>query len=69
VTLPPQHLSFQSREQKERQPGKQRDDDDAPAQQLQRIVHQTRPAQKLEERPAQDEREVLRLPEQTVTEH
>ena len=66
---PAQHLSFQGREHQERQPGKQRDDDDALAHQHQRIVGQMRPAQELEERPAQDEREVLRIPEQTVTGH
>ena len=58
---PAQHLSFQSREHQERQPGKQRDDDDASAHQHQRIVGQVRAAQKLEERPAKDEREVVRI--------
>ena len=46
-----------------------RDDDDALAHQRQRIVGQMRPTQKLEERPAQDEREVLPILEQTVTGH
>ena len=62
-----QQVSFQSREHQERQPGEQRDDDDALAHQHQRIVGQVRPAQKLEERPAQDEREVRRIPEQIQT--
>ena len=63
---PAQRLSFQSREHQERQPGEQRDDDDALAHQLQRIAGQMRPAQKLEERPAQDEREVLWFSEDVV---
>jgi hypothetical protein len=60
-----QHLSLQGRQHQERQPGQQRDDEDALAHQQQRVVGQVRPAQKLEERPAQDQREVRRLPEQT----
>ena len=58
---PAQQLPFQSGEHQERQPGKQRDDDNTPPHQPQRIVGQMRPTQKLEERPAQDEREVLRI--------
>ena len=49
---------LKSREKQQRQPGKQRDDDDVLAQ-LQCIVRQVRSTQKLEVRPAQDEREVL----------
>jgi hypothetical protein len=58
-----QHLPFHSGKQQERQPGKQRDDDDALAHQHQRIVREVRPAQKLEKRPAQDERKIRRIPE------
>jgi hypothetical protein len=36
-------------------------------QQLQRIIGQTRPMEKLEERPAQDEREVRRAQKQILT--
>ena len=59
-----QHLPLQGREHQERQPGKQRDDEDALTHQQQRIVGQVRPAQELEERPAEDEREVRRVLEQ-----
>jgi len=50
-----QHLSLQGRKHQERQPGQQRDDEDALTHQQQRIVGQVRPTQKLEERPAEDE--------------
>ena len=60
-------LSFQGREQQQRQPGQQRDDDDALARQFQRVVSQMRPKQELEERPPMDEREVRRVPEKAVT--
>jgi hypothetical protein len=60
--VPAQQLSFQSRERQERQPYDQRDDDDASTHQHQRIVGQMRTTQKLEEWPAKDEREVLRIP-------
>ena len=62
-----QQPSFHCREHQERQPGKQRDDDDSLAHHQQRIVGQVRPAQELEERPAQDEREVRRIPERGQT--
>ena len=58
---PAQQLPFQSREQQQRQPGEQRDDEDALAQQLSASSGQVRPAQKLEKRPAQDERKILGL--------
>jgi hypothetical protein len=50
-----QQLSFQSREYQERQPCEQRNDYNAFAYQRRGIVGQMRPAQKLEERPSQDE--------------
>ena len=65
--IPAEQLSFQNRERQERRPGKQRDDDDALVHQHQRIIGQVRPTQKLEERPAQDEREVPWISEQTQT--
>ena len=58
-----QHLSLQSREQQKRQPGQQRDHDDALAHQQQRVVGEVCPAQKLEERPAQDQRKIRGIPE------
>ena len=57
---PAPQVPFQSTEHQERQPGQQRHNHDALAHQPQRIVRQVRPAQKLEERAAQDEREVRR---------
>ena len=51
-------VPFQGTEHQERQPGQQQRNRDAQAHQPQRIVRQVRPAQKLEERAAQDEREV-----------
>ncbi len=65
-TAAPQ-VSFQRREQQKRQPGKQRDNDDALAHHHQRIVGQVRPAQKLEERAAQDERELGGIPQEIPT--
>ena len=54
-----QQPSFDCRKDEERQPGKCGDDDDPPADHQQRVVGKVRPAENLEERPAQDEREVL----------
>ena len=61
----PHRCPSRAREHQERQPGKQqRNEEDALAHQQQRIVGQVRPAQKLEERPAQDERKVRLIPVQ-----
>ena len=54
-----QRLSFQSREHQERQPRNQRNDDDALPYEHQRVVGEVRPTQKLEERPTQDDGELL----------
>jgi hypothetical protein len=56
--VPTQRLAFQRREYQERQPGQQRDEEDAAVQEIQSSPGQMRPPQQLEERPAQDEREV-----------
>ena len=65
---PAERMPFQSREREQRQPGKQRDDDRAAADQLQRVTGDVRPAQKLVERSAEDEREVLRVPAESFAE-
>ena len=54
-----QRLPFHHRQQQERHPGKQREEDETSAHELERIAGQMRPTQQLEERPAQDKREVL----------
>ena len=51
-------VSFQPREQQQRQPSQQRNDDDALAHHHQRVIGQVRLPEKLEERPAEDEREI-----------
>ena len=51
-------VTFPGREQQQGQPGDQRKGDDPLAQECQRVVGQVRTAQKLEERAAEDEREV-----------
>ena len=62
----PQRLSFHNRQHQERQPGQQRDHEDALLQQLQRIPGQMGPTQKLEERSAKDQREVFRFSEHII---
>ena len=62
-----QQLPVQGRTQEERQPAEQRDDDNALAQELEMIVGQMGPAQKLEERAAQDEGKIRRFAQQGVT--
>ena len=56
---PAQQLPFQSREQEKGQPGEQRDDEDPLHQEFKSVSGEMRPAQKLEERPPQDERKLL----------
>ena len=58
-------LTLQSREHQQRQPADHRDGHHALAQMRQRVVGQMRAAQELEQRPAQDEREVRRIVEQS----
>jgi len=48
----------QRRQDEKRQPGDARDDQHAPAHQLQRIAGQMRPPEQLEQRSAEDQREV-----------
>ena len=62
---PAPQVPFQGTEHQERQPGHQQEGGDPLAHERQRIVGQVRPAQKLEERAAQDQREVRRSPERT----
>ena len=50
-----EQLSADGREQQQRQPGNERNDDDAPPLQRKRVVGQMRAPQQLEQRPAQDE--------------
>ena len=54
--------SLQGREQQQRQPRKHRDDDDALSKHRRRLVGQVRTPQKLEQRPAQHQREIRRIP-------
>ena len=54
-------VPFDDRQQQQRHPGEQRQDDDAAAQQIQRVPGQTRPPPELIQRPAEDQREVGRL--------
>ncbi len=65
--VPAQHVSCECRERQQRQPGEQRDHDDAPACQHQRIVGEARATQQLEERSAQHQREIRWSPPQVFT--
>ena len=56
-----QQLSFQGGEDQKRQPGEQRDDEDPSPQRFQRISCEMGPTEKLEERPTQDQRKILRF--------
>ena len=56
-----QQATFIRREQQQRQPGKQGDNDDAFAQQFECIARQVGAAKKLVQRSAQHQREVSRL--------
>jgi len=53
-----EQMSFQRGQRQQRRPGDERQDQDAPLQQQQRIVGQSRPTQKLEDRTALHQREI-----------
>jgi hypothetical protein len=51
----------QDRQHEQGEPGEGHGHDDAPAQELERIAHQVGPPGELEERPAQHQREIVRI--------
>ncbi len=61
LDAPAPGVSLRDRQGQQRHPGQQRQHDDAAAQQLQRVSGQTRPPPELIQRPAEDQREVVRF--------
>ncbi len=58
---PTESVLFQNRENQERQPSDERNGDDTAPRQHHRVIGQMRTTQKLEQWPAQDEREIRRV--------